>query len=174
MALVATVGASTSNAYDTRANTNAFFQLGNHPLGEEWWTTHDSDKDSFLIQATRDIEMQRLTGTKNDTDTTAGAPDQRLHFPRTTDVDGGTEYIPLAVKEAMYIQAAFYASKGSASGATKRAQLQAQGVESWTMEGFSETYGKANTSAESILHPEALQMLLGGGFITRKGPVRVG
>jgi hypothetical protein len=126
MALVATVGAATSNSYVTQAEATTYFASGMHELNATWTALDSDGKDEYLIKATLQIEAQRLRGEKNDTSTTSGAPDQRLHFPRSTDVDGSTEFIPLDIKIACYEQAIWLAYAPPVSNV--RTALQREGV----------------------------------------------
>ena len=166
MALVATVGASTSNSYVTQAEATTYFVL--HPKSDTWKALGSDEKDTFLIAATRQIEMQTLRGDKNDTAMSSGVPDQSLHFPRSTDTDDGSEFIPDAIKRACYEQAVHLASTGG--GVDTRSQLQAQGVASVSIGDVSETYvGTAGNNPISALAVLPRQLLLGGGFIRITG-----
>jgi hypothetical protein len=168
MALVATVGASTSNSYVTQAEATTYFANGMHAKNATWSALDSSSKDEFLIQATLMIDSLRIKGQKNDTALTSGVPDQRLKFPRTDDVDDATEYIPLDVKHATYEQAIHLATAGG--GSETRTQLIAQGVTSVSVGDVSESYDSASAGSLNplnMLAPLPRQILLGGGYIQR-------
>ena len=169
MALVATVGGSTSNSYVTRAEADAYFQLGMHDKSLTWFQLDVEDKDQYLIKATLIIDSQKLRGSKYTTTATSGVPDQRLHFPRGQDYDDSTEYIPIDVKLATYEQAIYLALAG---GDTTRQQLQAQGVTSVSVGDVSESYASDKpTTGIGALAPMARQILLAGGYIRRGGSI---
>jgi hypothetical protein len=167
MALTATVGGSTSNSYVTRAEANAYFQLGTHPKSLTWFDLADEAKDEYLILATTQIDALPINGAKYDTAMTSGVPDQSLKFPRAQDYDDSTEYIPDPVKRATYEQAIWLAL---GSGDSKREQLQAQGVKSVSIADVSETYGDVSyRSPFSQLGPMAKNIILGARLVRRGG-----
>lgn len=168
MALVATVGASTSNSYVTRLEADAYFQLGMHPNALKWHDQKYEAKDAYLIQATRMIDACPISGAKYDTDMTSGVPDQSLKFPRAQDYDDSTEYIPVDIKTATYEQAIWLVSMGISD---TREQLQAQGVTSASIGDVSETYSGAPASSNPVhrLAPGARAILVNGGFLSRGG-----
>ena len=168
MALVATVGASTSNSYVTRAEADAYFQLGMHPNGLKWHELEDEVKDALLIRATRMIDNCPIYGAKYDTDLTSGVPDQALKFPRAVDYDDGTTFIPMGVKYATYEQAIWLASVGTSDN---REEMQARGVTSVSVGDVSETYGSVRNTSDPAqrLCPETKNILITNCFITRAG-----
>ena len=168
MALVSTVGASTSNSYVSRLEADAYFQLGMHPNALKWHDQKYEAKDAYLIQATRMIDACPINGSKYDTNLTSGVPDQSLKFPRAQDYDDSAEYIPSDIKTATYEQAIWLVSMGSSD---TREQLQMQGVTSASIGDVSETYSGALSSADPVhrLCPTAKAILKNGGFLSRAG-----
>lgn len=168
MALVSTVGASTSNSYVTRAEANAYFQLDMHPNALKWHELEDEVKDAYLIRATKMIDNCPIAGAKYDTDTTSGVPDQALKFPRAQDYDDSTEFIPMEVKNATYEQALWLATTGVSDS---REEMQARGVTSVSVGDVSETYGTVRNTTDPAqrLCPEAKNILLTGCFLRRAG-----
>ena len=162
MALVATVGASTSNAYDTYANSIIYFADGMHPKADTWLALLQPDAESYLIQASRQIDTLKIVGGKYTQTMTSGVPDQALKFPRGCDYDDGTTYIPVEVKKAMYEQAVHLASNTGNTG--ERAELQRQGVSSFTLGDLSETYTGQATSWRELCDV-AYNILRNAGFI---------
>jgi len=160
MALVATAGGGTSNSYVTQATANTYFADGNHAKANIWQALADSQKDQYLIMATRHIDMQPIRGGKYDTTTTSGIPDQRLKFPRGADYDGGI-FIPLPVSDATYEQAVYLAEHEDST--ELRANLQRAGVSSANLSGVAaETYRGAQGQ---LLCATAYQILLDAGLI---------
>lgn len=160
MALVATVGASTANAYDTLANANTYFASGDHPKYSTWNALTDAEKTSYLIQATRQIDALKINGPKYTTTATSGVPDQALKFPRAVDYDDGTTFIPVRVKHAMFEQALFLAD--NLAGSEERLNLQRQGVKSFSLGDLSESYTGRGQRALCDL---AYRMLLEAGLL---------
>lgn len=166
MALVATVGAATSNSYVTQTEADSYFASGMHEGNVDWAAVADSDgQDEFLIKATYHIDRQRLKGSKADnTLDGSGVPSQALHFPRAEDNDTGTEFIPIEIKQATYEQALFLIRQVS----NVRQQLQAEGVKSAKIDDVMETYG-GRRGRIGVLGTEAFALvqpfLLRGGNI---------
>ena len=173
MALDATVAGKNANSYVTRAVADTFFTAGMHPKSGTWSTLTANQKDEYLIAATEHIDMQRLQGVKNDPAIdTDGLPKQRLHFPRPQDDESGTKYIPLAVKEATYMQAIFLATRGS--GHDTRENLQSDGVSSVSIGDVSESYDLAGSkSPRSLLSKESRGKLWRDGLLIDSGRVKV-
>ena len=102
--LDATVGGANSNAYDTVANGDTYFD---ERLQVTLWTGGDADDQArALIMATRRIDQELFEGEKTSTG-------QALKWPRigATDDDGyeyGSAAIPTIVKHAMFEQALAY------------------------------------------------------------------
>jgi len=152
MAIVATVGGSTSNSYVTRQEAVNYFQLGIHPQGEVWAKLSAEDQESLLIQATRIIDMQKIKGVKSDTTTSSGVPAQALRFPRAQDTDASGYFIPVKVKEACYEQALYLTQQDEGT----RQTLRAAGVTSVTIGDVSESYSNpAGLSPRGMLAPNA-------------------
>jgi len=141
MALDATVGGASANAYDTQANATTYFASGMHKDNAVWTALTSDQRDELLIEATMQIDMEHIDGGKYDTDLTSGVPDQRLRFPRVIDYDDGTTFVPLSVKEAMYEQAIWLAKYRPADTATTRRALQAEGVTRVKIGDVEEEYG---------------------------------
>lgn len=161
--IVATVGASTSNCYVTLAEATAYFN--NHPENSTWTGLADDDTRSrYLILATTYVDAENIYGDKNDTGATSGVPDQALKFPRSLDVDDGSEFIPAEVKRAVYEQALYMATAGSGS---TRQDLQAQGVTEIELpDGLREKYGDGSGgSAKTLLCTRARHILMMAGVL---------
>lgn len=169
--LVATVGAATANSYGTRQESITYFQLTAHPDGETWARLENEKKDAYLIQATRDIEMEKLAGTKKTTSKTAGVPDQALHFPRTQDTDSGTAFVPVDLKHAEFEQALYLYQSGQAS--KERRQRQEDGVEEIAIGDTREKYNRPPGASQSALSSTVKTKLIRLGYITVKGRVKV-
>jgi hypothetical protein len=156
--LVATVGASNANAYDTVANSKTYFD--NHVDEATWDALTDDNMARYLILATADIEKEPIDGDKYDTSTTSGVPDQALRFPRVVDYIDSTLTIPVAAKNAMYEQALH---RVNTAADNVRQTLQAQGVTSVKIGDVMETY---NDSADpSALCAKARQLLVSAGLL---------
>ncbi|MGH7177321.1 MAG: DnaT-like ssDNA-binding protein [Tepidisphaeraceae bacterium] len=165
MALVATVGAKTANSYASVAEAGAYF--ADHPLTATWTAKTTAQKEQLLIQATRDIDTETLSGFKyNDTIDTDGLPIQALHFPRADDVSStGVLYIPIAVKKACYEQTIELARTGTTA---TRLTLQAQGVVEAQVGDVLEKYRDGGIST-SALRSAPRNMLMRAGFIEFSG-----
>jgi hypothetical protein len=110
MALVSTVGGSTSNSYVSLADAESYFEDRiNSTANGNWENTSagvartDAEKSAALVTATRRIDEEQFRGYKVTTT-------QALKFPRydITDDDGNyyaTEAIPEPVKQATYLTA---------------------------------------------------------------------
>lgn len=165
--LDATVGASTSNSYVTRANADAYFE--NHSKHATWDAVDSFDKDRYLMQSTTEIDMENIDGIKNDTTTTAGVPNQALKFPRNVDVDSGTEFIPVAVKIATYEQALALAIAG---GSSARRDMQQENVKRVRVGDVEEEY-ELGKGGGSELSSKARQVLIGSGLICMSAGISV-
>lgn len=165
MALDATVGGGDSNSYVTQAEADAYFASGMH-IDNVAWAALDSDgQDEYLIMATLQIDSMALVGVKNDDGATTGVPDQRLHFPRSEDVDDGSEFIPLPVKLATYEQATHLSKLGTDS---TRQTLQAQGVVEAEFADVREKYAGASVVVRPLC-ARAYQILNNAGYIRWAG-----
>src|SRR5215208_5039850 len=107
MAIIATIGGSTSNSYCTLAEAEIYFadRIGKDDNGN-WNKTSagisrtDAEKSAALVTATRRIDEEQFRGFKVSTD-------QALKWPRVgvNDEDGipfSTTSIPERVKQAVY------------------------------------------------------------------------
>jgi hypothetical protein len=155
----ATVGASTSNSYSDISDADDYFV--EHPDWIKWDVLSTPQKERALIMGTRQIDMQPLQGTKNDTGATSGVPDQALHFPTSADVDDGTEFIPVAAKYATYEQALFLSQSGTTG---TRSDLQAQGVTRIKIGDVEEEY-KGDGGTANELSNRAYQILNAAGLL---------
>lgn len=161
--LVATAGASTANAYITATNADAY--LLHHPGFSTWDALATTDKERYLIMATRQIDMETLDGVKADTSIgSGGVPAQALHFPRSEDAYGGTFYIPAVVQNACCEQALYLAERGGAS-ISKRRLLQLEGVVEAQFDNVRERYDIEGGGTPQELSPRVRQMLLNEGLI---------
>jgi hypothetical protein len=110
MALVATVGGSTSNSYVLLAEAESYFDDRINSTAAGNWDTDsagvartDAAKSAALVTATRRIDEEQFFGYKASTL-------QALKWPRAnvTDEDGNyydTDEIPVPVKQATYLTA---------------------------------------------------------------------
>jgi len=138
MALKTTPMATDADSYVTLAEANDY--LATNPL---FMALADSDKETLLKKATMQIDSMRFFGEKS-------KYDQALSFPRIKEDYYGmpiteTE-IPVKVKFATCEQAAYILSESG----SKRLQLQAEGVKSYSIGDLSETFGGANTSETPV------------------------
>lgn len=155
MAIIATPGAADANSYVTQAEADAYFAAR---FGSATWTAlSGSDKETALRHATRNIDTNRLRGWKV-TET------QALEFPRyrpNWQDELGVVYpaneIPKAVKDACCEEALWVASHASTGGQSPRQQLQAEGVQSFSVGDLSESF--AAPAAVQLLGPRAQALL---------------
>ncbi len=154
--LVATVGAADADSYLDLDAANA--QMDKR-LNTSAWTSaaSDDDRKRALIEATRMIDANRLDGYRV-------TSTQRLEFPRNTQREPLTE-IPDAVIQAVLDQALVLLAPNSD---LDRANLQAQGVVSFSTGSHSETFG-ARKAANGGLCPRAVTRL--GDWISRTGHI---
>jgi hypothetical protein len=101
MALIATVGGSTSNSYTTLAEADAYF--ADRLNSSEWSAASNGTKEKALITATRRIDEEQFLGYK-------ASLTQALKWPRYNVLDEDGHYfafdsIPERVKQAVYITA---------------------------------------------------------------------
>jgi hypothetical protein len=135
-----------------------------------WFTLTDADKEIFLKKATKKIDRQRLRGIK-------AIFTQTLAFPRAIETEHyNAEYyknisiinysgyvvepeVSQIVKDAEVEEALSIMQDNNMSN--KRAELQAQGVKSFSLGSLSETYvvtGASNTETQ-LLSNEAKELL---------------
>lgn len=172
-----TPGGSADTSYVSLALANAYFA---DELREATWDEHESDDRSrALNQATRKFEQQAGTLADNNKPTrpsfSPGPKDtttpQKLHFPRTTDVDSdGNVYIPESVQDAVCEQALWDLQKMQDGGdLVDHHALQDAGVTTWSGDGESATYSKS--SVPRGINPAAWEMLqpfIEGGGVARR------
>jgi hypothetical protein len=158
-----TVGTDT---YISLADANTYVS-NNYPTTATEYTTWnnltDANKELYLKKATKKIDRLLLRGVK-------AVSTQTLEFPRAIRTDYRRENFPLVnirldadwvvetavsqqVKDAQVEEALQTVTQGAT--ATKRQQLQAQGVKSFSLGNLSESYGSgggssANTSTKLI------------------------
>lgn len=163
MPVTITVG---TNSYISLADAKTYFSTR---LYADAWTAADDDtKSSALIMATRKIDRQKFNGQKANYDQTLKFPrafylGQRYNrkFGLTIDnVRGAGWYVETEVSNdviyAVCEEAAAILRIGAA--ANKRAELQAQGVTSFSLGSLSENYGPGS-KGEKILSVEAREYL---------------
>ena len=182
--LIVTVGGKTSNSYATIAEGNTYFY--DRLNATDWTEASPSDKGKAMLQACRDVDSLKFIGRKYYLGLVGASNYQKLEFPRQYPVRGayiddvleeyidtaqasqrfprslnnaGNPYIPQLVKDAQCEQAINLLGQGS--DALKRKDLQAQGVESFRLGAFSETYREGGVTA--VLSPKATELL--GDFI---------
>lgn len=110
-----------------------------------WTTLTNTEKESYLVMATRNIDGMHYTGRK-------AAPEQTLSFPRQYQPE-----VPANIKLAQALQALYLSN----TPIYMRKQLQSQGVTSIALGKASESYGNtsSNNSASGILCHDALCLL---------------
>lgn len=137
-----------------------------------------ASQEWYCQEATRHIDQLPLRGTKYDIDIVAGIPDQPRAFPRiidgiTCDWNSSTSLaiVPTDIKRACMEEAiAIYAHLASGA-ATKRQDLQAQGVKSYSIGKLSETFGGAPANRSyGMLSQEAYRYL--SKYVARSVPIR--
>ena len=132
----------------------------------------------YCQEATRHIDQLPLRGTKYDIDVVAGVPDQPRAFPRI--IDGvacdwnsstSLAIVPTDIKRACMEEAiAIYAHLASGA-ATKRQELQDQGVQSYSIGKLSETFGGTSANRSyGIQSKEAYRIL--SKYVARSVPIR--
>lgn len=138
-----------------------------------WDALLDGDKDIYLRQAAEIIDAQPLQGFK-------ALTTQTMEFPRTlfTDVNY-LAYVNSALlnQEGWYIQPgvpdvvkyaqcelALELAQGTSSQVAQRAELQRQGVRSYSIGKLSETFSGASGGVVSYKARQYLQPYTGGGF----------
>lgn len=172
MPVTVTVG---TNSYISVADATAYFS--ERLYASAWTGANADDQAKALIMATKRIDRQKIRGIK-------AVSNQTLEFPRTVYAYGDTfpqpvvgahyEYGPGWIVEDEVSQDVLDAVCEEAlallaGGATakQRAELQAQGVKSFSIGKLSETF-VVGTSGERIQSPEAKQLLqryLSGGAV---------
>jgi DNA-binding NarL/FixJ family response regulator len=176
-----TVGTDT---YISLADANTYVSNNYPKTSTEYtaWTDiaslTDADKEMYLKKACKKIDRQMLRGIKT-------LATQTLEFPRAIHTDYyNTNYpntvvrytadwvveesVSQSVKDAQVEEALSLILQGA--NANKRADLQAQGVKTFSLGNMSETYNKSTTSGTRLLSAEAKELLryyLAGGVMIR-------
>jgi hypothetical protein len=156
-------GGPDDNSYVTLDDAEAYFDT--RLLSAAWEAATVRDRARALIAAARDIDALRLKGTKADVAFDIATPAryaQVMAFPRAYTIDGAGEWsVPREVLDAQLEQALFLLAGGS--GSDRRRRLQAQGVQSFSVEGMSETYrvgaGSGGLRIWDRLCPDAQRLL---------------
>ncbi len=164
MAIIATAGAADANSYVTMEEAEAY--LATRFGGAVFAAADESDQEIALIQATRQIDRHRFHGRKN-------SVEQALEFPRAypyTEPVTPSE-VPRKVKDACCEQALHLVAHKDAGGAGKRQQLQAEGVQSFSVGDLSETFAPGLAGASEALCNDARVLLR--GWIDRTGRITV-
>ena len=120
------------------------YLISTDPQRVAWMALSESDKSAYLNQALLKLENIAYVGRKAD-------PTQVLQFPRRG------QMLPEAVKNAQALEAC--ASVGMSGEADMRAQLQAQGITSFSAGSLSESYGKISTGAGALFSRLARDLL---------------
>jgi hypothetical protein len=132
-----------------------------------WVALSTGDKDLYLKKACKRIDRQVLKGVK-------AIETQTLEFPRalrtdyysenyeTTSIRHNEDWIveqavAQTVKDAQVEEALALLTKGTEF--SKRAELQAQGVKSFSLGSLSESYSKGAVSGTQLLSQEAKELM---------------
>jgi hypothetical protein len=162
-----TAGAAAANSYLLVADADDL--LAGLLEDGGWSAATTLEKQQALAMAATCIDGQPLTGAKYDPDVTDGVPDQALHFPTGdncyTDENGDTVlFIPDLVEQAAAHQAVAILrayKQGDLLGAHGRAQLQREGVQTFSIGGVAETFRPGVFDPRVKLCPEAARLLRG-------------
>lgn len=145
-----TVGEDTYITVDEANEIISGYFLSDDAQRTAWDALSSADKEVYLRQSLLRIDAQIFSGRKAGTD-------QALQFPRY-----GKTSVPQSVKIAQALEAC--AGIGIAAEAEKRAQLQAQGVQSFTAGSLSETYVEGTSSPLfSCIAAKMLRPFIAGG-----------
>jgi hypothetical protein len=132
-----------SLSYATVDYADAYFD--NALFTDPWGSTSAGDKAKALKMATRKIDALPLKGVKAN-------EDQPLEFPRNNE-----HFIYDNVKQATCEEALAILRGGANAG--MRAELQKQGVKSFSLGPLSESYSDASTPTGKLISPTATQLL---------------
>lgn len=138
MAIDATAGGSSANCYVTLAGASTWFE--GHMGGEAWELLDLPTRERALRHATANLDGMepQLKGKRLKLD-------QALAWPRhhgcNTDL---AAVIPPEVVAATCLEAAWLARHKPTAGKSQRQQLQEEGVTSFSLEGWSETFKRSN------------------------------
>lgn len=127
-----------------------------------WAGLEDPEKEALLLQACQTIDAQLLGGCQTE-------PDQPLAFPRRPYQFPAETGAPEKVKQAQ-VEIALYGISEEKAGADRRAALQAQGVQSFSVGELSEAYSGNGSGRNNAEIPARAALLLrrylSGGFET--------
>lgn len=164
-----------TNSYISVAAATSYFD--ERLYSTSWTSAEAADKIKALIMATKKIDRQKIRGLKANSD-------QTLEFPRALYAHGESFEAPIVGMRHHYgpgwvvedevsqdvldatCEEAIALLAGGAK-ANQRAELQAQGVKSFSIGKLSETY-QTGVSGERLLSLEAKQLLqryLSGGAV---------
>jgi hypothetical protein len=165
--IVATISGDSSNSYVTLAEATDYFAGRLH--ASAWETAATADREKALVMACRHVESCRLQVTRRVVGELLSPviPTQALSFPRYRDTDASLAYIiPIPVKQAQCEEALALLAFGAEQ--QRRSALQAGGVETFAIDGLSETFGKGATNSP-LMSAEARRMMM--PFISRGGVI---
>ena len=146
------VSTAYGNSYISLGEADNYFDDQLYP--EPWTTSDDATKEKSLVMATKKIDSLMLIGRRVESD-------QEQEFPRSIYNSGSSCWvdeseIAQCVKDATCEEALALLRGGVA--ANKRAELQRQGVSSFSLGKLSETYSGAYTG-NKLQSPAAAQLL---------------
>lgn len=147
--------------------------LSTSPERIAWVALEEEDKEVLLRLGAQNIDSLPLTGRKFD-------ENQKMAFPRRRsfrndccifEVSSGENTVPNEVLYAQVEQALFLKSSTEDASSATRAQLQRQGVKSFSLGDLSESYGDAVVGVQGDLlrqcSEKSLRLLnpwLSGGY----------
>jgi len=160
-----------TDTYVTQTDATAYIAKNYITTDAEYinWNALTSDnKDALLRKAAQVIDRQVLTGFK-------AVSTQTMQFPRTIYTDNGivgTPYNNSIIGEDWYVQSETPAEVVSAQieiaaemtkGTNARAEMQRQGVKSFSLGKLSESYSGTGNSIISFTARELLKPYISGG-----------
>lgn len=152
MAIDATAGGASSNSYVSLEEADDYFEV--HPQAAAWAALTEIEKETGLRRAAFQIDQLRFHGRRR-------LSTQALQWPR--DYKGLWPLIPPAIRNAACEQAVAIARNPATGGRGRRAQLQLEGVQSFTIGELTEVFHTdritVGVSAESQLCIEARSLL---------------
>ncbi len=155
--VIATVGASDANSYLSVEDADTEFDSR---LGVAAWSNaSEDDKARALLTATRQIDSNRLAGWRV-------TSTQRLEFPRAQQVQPLNQIPPEVISATL--DQALELLQAAASTSPSRADLQAQGVVSFTTGSHSESFGSRSAYNGGLGAKAAAHLV---GWISRTGPL---
>lgn len=146
------------------------YYLSTDPIALQWKSMTPSDKEVLLRKAANTIDSLPLKGIKADLTQPLAFPRKLVEFRGCYVVESNTPDVPSEVKEAQIEQALVFCGFAVDPSSATRAELQRQGVESFSLGDLSESYGKGSgqsletiyTTSKSVLN--SLQAWVSGGF----------